>query len=56
MKPLRKISRKSLETKIDQKDLKEFYKMLLKFEKRHPQFSAQNVLLRLYPNIDFNFF
>lgn len=56
MKRVRKISRKSLETKIDQKDLKEFYKMLLKFEKRHPQFSAQNVFIRLYPNIDFNFF
>jgi hypothetical protein len=50
MRRLRKITSKSKDSKLDEKGVKEFYKMLLKFEKRHPTFNAKNVFIRLYPN------
>lgn len=31
-----------------------FYQMLLKFEKRHPSFSAKKMMVKLYPLIDLN--
>jgi len=33
-----------------------FYKMLLKFEKRHPEFNAANMMLKLYPSFDCDHF
>ena len=50
MRRLRKITSKSKDSKLDEKGVKEFYKMLLKFEKRHPTFNAKKVFIRLYPN------
>lgn len=55
MKQFRKISRKNIVDKIDNADLEKFYKMLLKFEKHHPEFSAVNVFTKLYPKVDFDF-
>jgi hypothetical protein len=55
MKRFRKISRKSIEAKTDKADLEEFYKMLLRFEKHHPKFSALNVFNKLYPKADIKF-
>lgn len=55
MKRFRKILHKKKVTKIDRNELEAFYKMLLKFEKRHPDFKASNVFLKLYPNTDFDF-
>ena len=55
MKRFRKISRKNKVLKTDKNELEAFYKMLLKFEKRHPGFKASNVFLKLYPNTDFDF-
>ena len=37
-------------------DKEQFYKMLLKFEKRHPEFNATSMMLKLYPSIDCNQF
>lgn len=54
MKRFRKISRKNKVAKIDKNELETFYKMLLKFEKRHPDFKAANVFSKLYPNTDFD--
>jgi hypothetical protein len=50
MRRLRKTTSKSKDSKLDEKGVKEFYQMLLKFEKRHPTFNAKNVFIRLYPN------
>lgn len=33
-------------------ELVAFYKMLLKFEKRHPDFSAIKMMKKLYPTLD----
>lgn len=52
MKRFRKISRLHIASKSDKKEQKAFYNMLLKFEKRHPEFSAFNVFLKLYPDAD----
>lgn len=49
MKQFRKISRKSIVANTNKADLEGFYKMLLKFEKHHPEFSAVNVFTKLYP-------
>jgi hypothetical protein len=29
-----------------------FYQMLLKFEKRHPSFDANKMMIKLYPTVD----
>lgn len=52
MKQFRKIKRPKKLSKQELQDRKVFYAMLLKFEKRHPNFSAVNVLLKLYPDTD----
>lgn len=49
--------RKTKKIKTDNRevnDVKAFYEMLLKFEKRHSQFNAKSVFIKLYPNIDIN--
>lgn len=55
MKQFRKISRKSIVANTNKADLEGFYKMLLKFEKHHPEFSAVNVFTKLYPKADIKF-
>ncbi len=57
MKRLQKMIRKTKKIKTDNRevnDVKAFYEMLLKFEKRHSQFNAKSVFIKLYPNIDIN--
>ncbi len=37
---------------IDKKSIEKFYRMLLKFEKRHPDFDAKKLIKKLYPTQD----
>jgi hypothetical protein len=41
---------KSAEPKWSEKELKSFYKMLLKFKKHHPDFDAKRLFDKLHPN------
>jgi inorganic pyrophosphatase/exopolyphosphatase len=36
----------------DIKNIEKFYRMLLKFEKRHPDFNAKKLIQKLYPTFD----
>ena len=36
----------------DKKSIEKFYRMLLKFEKRHPDFNAKKLIQKLYPTFD----
>lgn len=40
----------------DKKNIEKFYRMLLKFEKRHPEFNAKKLIQKLYPTIDLDSF
>lgn len=42
------------ETSLNTNEIRSFYKMLLKFEKRHPDFNAKIMMQKLYPTIDFD--
>lgn len=41
---------------IDKKEIFKFYKMLLKYKRRHPNFKVTKVILKLYPMLDLNQF
>jgi hypothetical protein len=51
----RNILTKSAEIKWSEKELKSFYKMLLKFKKHHPAFDAKRLFEKLYPNSGISF-
>lgn len=58
MKRLQRSSSKSKENSVvlkDKKNIEKFYRMLLKFEKRHPDFNAKKLILKLYPKSDLDF-
>ena len=38
-----------------EKEMKHFYVMLLKFKKRHPNFNAERLFEKLYPNSGIRF-
>lgn len=50
-----KIKENSVVSK-DKKNIEKFYRMLLKFEKRHPEFNAKKLIQKLYPTIDLDSF
>lgn len=55
MKRLQRSFRISKENSVasnDIKNIEKFYRMLLKFEKRHPDFNAKKLIQKLYPTID----
>lgn len=55
MKRLQRYFQKSKENSvvvIDKKSIEKFYRMLLKFEKRHPDFDAKKLIKKLYPTQD----
>lgn len=55
MKRLQRSFPKSKENNVvsnDKKKIEKFYRMLLKFEKRHPDFNAKKLIQKLYPTID----
>jgi hypothetical protein len=55
MKRLQRSSRISKENSVvvnDKKSIEKFYRMLLKFEKRHPDFDAKKLIQKLYPTLD----
>jgi hypothetical protein len=57
MKRLQRIFSKSKPNYVvsnDKKNIEKFYRMLLKFEKRHPDFNAKKLIQKLYPTIDFD--
>lgn len=45
-------SRENSGTSNDIKNIEKFYRMLLKFEKRHPDFNAKKLIQKLYPTFD----
>lgn len=55
IKKLKNNQIKSAETKWSEKELKSFYKMLLKFKKHHPAFDAKRLFEKLYPNSGISF-
>jgi hypothetical protein len=55
MKRLQRSFRISKEDSVvvnDKKNIEKFYRMLLKFEKRHPDFNAKKLIQKLYPTLD----
>ncbi len=52
MKRFKKKFYKLKETSLNNDEIISFYKMLLKFEKRHPDFNAKMMIHKLYPAID----
>ena len=55
MKRLQRSFRISKENSVvanDKKNIEKFYRMLLKFEKRHPDFNAKKMIQKLYPTLD----
>ena len=57
MKRLQRSFPKSKENSVvpnDKKNIEKFYRMLLKFEKRHPDFNAKKLIQKLYPTIELN--
>ncbi len=55
MKRLQRSFPKSKENSVvekDKKNIEKFYRMLLKFEKRHPDFNAKKLIQKLYPTLD----
>ena len=55
MKRLQRSFSKSKENSVvsnDKKNIEKFYRMLLKFEKRHPDFNAKKLIQKLYPTFD----
>lgn len=55
MKRLQRYFQKSKENSVvvnDKKSIEKFYRMLLKFEKRHPDFDAKKLIKKLYPTLD----
>jgi sulfur transfer protein SufE len=45
--------KKQMSSKMDSlSDKENFYKMLLKFEKRHPSFDAKKMMIKLYPSVN----
>jgi hypothetical protein len=55
MKRLQRSFRISKENSVvvnDKKSIEKFYRMLLKFEKRHPDFDAKKLIQKLYPTMD----
>jgi hypothetical protein len=47
-----RISKENSFVANDKKNIEKFYRMLLKFEKRHPDFNAKKLIQKLYPTID----
>jgi hypothetical protein len=59
MKRLQRSFSKSKENSVvsnDKKNIENFYRMLLKFEKRHPDFNAKKLIQKLYPTLDLDSF
>jgi hypothetical protein len=56
MRKFRKNKLNSDELKMSEQELKSFFRMLMKFKKRHPNFNAKLLFDKLYPNSDFNNF
>lgn len=55
MKRLHRSFSKSRENSVasnDIKNIEKFYRTLLKFEKRHPDFNAKKLIQKLYPTFD----
>lgn len=52
MKRFNKKNYKITELSFKTEDVRAFYKMLLKFEKRHPDFNAKKMIQKLYPTLD----
>ena len=57
MKRLPRNFSKIKENSVVSKDkIEKFYRMLLKFEKRHPEFNAKKLIQKLYPTVDLDSF
>jgi hypothetical protein len=47
-----RISKENSVVSNDKKNIEKFYRMLLKFERRHPDFNAKKLINKLYPTLD----
>ncbi len=39
---------------IDYNEISQFYLMLLRYKKNHPNFNLKKIILKLYPQVDWN--